>query len=246
MYKFIRIKDGELRGTYHHPLFIRGRLDLVQLVRRNDKKEESIAGKVVFPDNTDLIGVKRKLPRRPITAVHKPRMEEASVAAMVPPRTNTNHGDAEEDFELFDFSEDEAVEDQPEGAQRNSDTTLVNDNRIESCVLGVDMSSMCNTGLAKTPALSFAPLSMYSLVGTKRNPAISFVSSSEHDQNKGPLDYQQVGLPGGITGALSPFGSKGASIPDDILEEIIKTFHMSGSSATDQDRLSIDTTYMYW
>lgn len=43
MYKFVRINEGDLRGSYHHPLFIRGRLDLINLINRQDPKDDQLA-----------------------------------------------------------------------------------------------------------------------------------------------------------------------------------------------------------
>lgn len=235
MYKFVRIKDGDLRGTYHHPLFLRGRLDLVQLVRRNDKKEDHIHGKVTTPDDTDMIGIKRTLPRRNAgAAVHKRRMTDAFVKGEVATE------DSEQEFELFDFSGDEAVADQSDEEQHDSEIMLGNAHRIEFLDEGVD----CIRSLA-VPALSFAPSSMLHSDGSKGDPSSADASSVERCHFKCSFDYRQGGLTGGSPMALSTFGST-ASIPDDILEEIIKTFHVSSSSATDQARHSTNTTRMYW
>jgi hypothetical protein len=182
-----------------------------------------------------MIGIKRKLPTRSAgAAAHKRLKAEASVKGVVATE------DSGQEFELFDFSGDEANADQSDEEEHESEITVGSGtHRIKFWDEGVD----CIRSLA-VPALSFAPSRMSHSDGTKGNPSIAYASSAESCHIKCPLDYRQGGLTGGSPVALSTFGST-ASIPDDILEEIIKTFHVGGS-ATDKERHSTNTTRIYW
>ena len=55
MYKFIRINDGPLRGAYHHPFFERNRFDLIEKVNRKDRDSTTSKGK------EDIFGSAEKL-----------------------------------------------------------------------------------------------------------------------------------------------------------------------------------------
>jgi len=215
MYKFLRIRDGVLRGTYYHPLFVRGRLDLVEMIRRDDQREDN------FPAESETLIPRSDRKLQDGRTDSEKNILETSLEGDNMSSTAPLHDD-DEDFELLGITTDDPGRDKIDETPQIQSVRKLDTPTFLEMYPGTNMSSGVYSGwypmgFSVTPAPTRFVEGQYGGQALSASQAsISAHSAVAHDRYQ-PRHSLSIGSEGRL-------GDH--HIPDDILEEIIKTFHV--------------------
>jgi hypothetical protein len=202
MYKFIRTNEGPLRGCYHHANFERNRFDLIEKINRTDG--DQVSGSDVKPAPA------RRKPAN-IAAASSISAAAANKSSSIENTTSGSEiGSDDGEFELFDFENDSSpdfVRARPEEGKPS--ITMMSRATTRSASLAATMSKM----ISKEPGLFDLQQDAPS--------ASALPSTNPHLQDRSSLSLRHSTA---SFYSQRPSPSIVPNIPQDIVEEIIKTF----------------------
>lgn len=244
MYKFVRINDGPMRGCYHHPLFLRDRLDLIEQVNRNDRGEpSSFKNTTASKEAKKLAATSKKMSSRRTTEPKKGRMATSSLApapivnssGLSMSASDASSNEEEGEFELFDFGTNDAVEERmyndirkldaaPSSSTSAAVAARMGDHFTPS--FGGNTSHVVaqrfrESSLA-THGVGAAPVGLFEL----KNDSSSNAPSPKEHLVPPSHPHRRRNDVAAAAGTRSIFESA-IQVPDDIVAEIIRTFGRS-------------------